>query len=316
VGPVLENLDEQVFPAIERFSLNRYIPTPLNFQRLPTIGLMSSRGCPFSCTFCATHFQWNKKVRFMSRPLLVDWIQRLVSDFGIRDIRFYDDTFTLSKSKVIQFCEELLSRNIKIAWNCYSRVDTIDSEMAALMKRSGCYQVKFGIEAGTETSLRKIKKKISLKQAVKAINLVHSYHIESKASFMFGIHDETLQDSKSTLDFALELQPDLATFQIMMIHPGSEDFRTFRDAGRIPEDFNWDQPLLVSNLDRRDLSRLLDTAYRRFYIRIGFFVRLLKHFFYQPKSIFLRLAYLFKYVFRLLVDMFISIKKVEYGGNP
>jgi radical SAM superfamily enzyme YgiQ (UPF0313 family) len=294
-APMIEDLDELPFPLVERFSYRRYIPTPLNFYRLPAIGIMSSRGCPFSCTFCATHFQWNRKVRFMSSKKVVDWIEKLVVDYGIKDVRFYDDTFTLSKSRVHQFCEELLKRNLKIAWNCYSRVDTIDAEMALLMKRSGCYQVKFGIEAGTNESLNRIKKGITIDKAREAVNLARRAGLESKASFMFGIHDETLQASHTTLDFALDLDPSFATFQIMMIHPGSQDFGEFSRAGRIPEDFTWDRPFYVSNQDQGALEKLLQRAYRQFYLRPRFLLRQLVRLVTNTRSQLLRIAYSLKY---------------------
>jgi magnesium-protoporphyrin IX monomethyl ester (oxidative) cyclase len=246
----------------------------------------------------------------MSRPLLVDWIEKLVADYNIRDIRFYDDTFTLSKSSVLQFCEELLRRDVKVAWNCYSRVDTIDPEMAALMKRSGCYQVKFGIEAGTDESLRKIKKKILLEQAVSAVELAKRYGLESKASFMFGIHDETIEESQRTLDFALHLDPSFATFQIMMIHPGSEDFKTYGAEGKIPDDFEWDKPLYVSNQNIEYLQKLLDRAYWRFYIRPAFLMRQVKRLFDYPRNQFLRIACILKYFLSSLVNRYSRNRQV------
>jgi radical SAM superfamily enzyme YgiQ (UPF0313 family) len=231
----------------------------------------------------------------MSRTVVVDWIERLLKDYGIRDIRFYDDTFTLSKTRLLQFCEELLKRDIHISWSCYSRVDTIDSEMAELMGRSGCFQVKFGIEAGTEESLRKIKKGTSLNQAVRAVKIVKRHGMESKASFMFGIHDETIEDSQSTLDFALKLDPSFAMFQIMLVHPGSTDFERHMKEGKIPVGYKWDKPLLISSRSHEALQELLDKSYQRFYARPQFILRQLVRCLRHGRSQFLRLVHALRY---------------------
>ena len=211
-GPIIANMDELPFPLISKFNVFRYMPSPPNYHSLPSIGLMSARGCPYKCTFCATHFQRNKRVRRMSRGLLVDWIEKIISDYGIRDFRFYDDTFTIPLSVVREFCEEVLKRNLKIHWNCYSRVDTIDEPIARLMKQAGCYHIKFGIEAGTEKTLKRIRKNITLEQAIKAIAVVKRCGIETKASFMLGIHDETFEDSKKQSILHLNL---LQTTQLL-----------------------------------------------------------------------------------------------------
>ena len=99
----------------------------------------------------------------MSRKLLVDWLEKLSIDYGIHDFRFYDDIFTIPYSGMIEFCEEVLKRKLKISWNCYSRVDTLlDESGLKLMKSAGCYHVKLGLEAGTEKSLTRIKKETDL----------------------------------------------------------------------------------------------------------------------------------------------------------
>ncbi len=266
------DLDTLPFPLIEKLDFNRYTPLPPNYYTLPTIGLMSSRGCPFKCTFCATHFQWNKNIRRMSSVHIVDWIEKFIVDYVIRDFRFYDDTFTIPRHSLFEFCEEVLRRDLDIHWNCYSRVDSIDEPMVKIMKRAGCYHIKFGIEAGTQKSLERIKKGITLEQAFAALQLVKSYGIETKGSFILGIHDETLEDSKKTIELALRLELDYVTFGIMCIYPGSEDYNTWKTEGRIPENFNWHRSLYATNKDSEDFQRLLKQAYRKFYFRPKFFM--------------------------------------------
>ncbi len=297
-GAIIEDLDELPFPDIDRAGSRRYEPTPPNYYSLPTVGIMASRGCPFKCTFCATHFQWNKTMRRMSRGLLVDWLEKFVTDWGIRDFRFFDDTFTVPRKDVVVFCEEVIRRGLNIHWNCYSRVDTIDTELAKLMKRAGCYHVKFGIEAGTQESLDLIRKNITLERARQAIHEVSQVGMETKASFILGIHDETLAQSQATVDFALSLDLDYATFSIMMIFPGSEDYAQWKAAGRIPEGFRWDQPIYSSPHDLGILRKMLKDAYRRFYTRPRFAKGMASRLLHDPVCQFNRVAHLAKHLIK------------------
>jgi radical SAM superfamily enzyme YgiQ (UPF0313 family) len=295
-GPIIHDLDELPFPDIDRTGFRRYEPTPPNYYSLPTIGIMASRGCPYKCTFCATHFQWNKTMRRMSRGLLVDWLEKFATDWGVRDFRFFDDTFTVPKKEVVEFCEEVLRRGLKIHWNCYSRVDTIDKELARLMKRAGCYHVKFGIEAGTQESLDRIRKNITLERAREAIAEVASLGIETKASFILGIHEESLAQSRATVDFALSLDLDYATFSIMMIFPGSEDYAQWKAAGRIPDKFKWDKPIYSSPHEIEELRSMLKQAYRRFYLRPRFALGMLSSLVHDPVCQFNRVTHLAKHM--------------------
>lgn len=279
VGPLID-LDDLDFPAIEKLDFNRYKPLPTNYHHLPTIGLMASRGCPYRCSFCGTSFGWNRKVRRMSRQLLVDWLEKLGVDYGIYDFRFYDDLFTFPATTIQEFCTEVLKRNLRIHWNCYSRVDTVDAKILALMKRAGCYHIKYGIEAGTPKSLARIKKEIDLDQVKRAINLTKKANIEAKGSFMIGIHEESISDIKRTIGFACGLGLDFATFEPLVILPGSTDFSEYQRQGRIPDNFNWDVPLYTSTLNRKTLEGFVKVAKLRFY--------------FHPKYLYERLRLLIK----------------------
>ncbi|MDO8631480.1 MAG: radical SAM protein, partial [Phycisphaerales bacterium] len=204
-GPIIEQLDDLPFPALDKVDFRRYRPLPSNFAQLPTFGLMSSRGCPFKCTFCATHFQWNKTLRKMSAGHAVDLVEKMTVDYGTRDFRFYDDIFTIPPHVCTEFCEEVLRRKLRITWNCYSRVDTITEKLAKLMKRAGCYHMKFGIEAGTQGSLIRIQKHIEIERAVEAVRMVKRLGIEVKSSFILGIAGESLDESRQTAEFARRL---------------------------------------------------------------------------------------------------------------
>ena len=297
-GEIIQNLDDLPFPALHKVDFRRYRPLPSNFAKLPTFGLMSSRGCPFKCTFCATHFQWNKSLRKMSAEHTVDMIERIVVDYKTRDFRFYDDIFTIPAKFCVEFCEEVLRRRIRITWNCYSRVDTITRQLAKLMKRAGCYHIKFGIEAGTQRSLDRIRKGVEIEHAVSAVRMVKRLGIEVKTSFILGIDGESLEESKATIEFSRRLAPDLATFLVMMVYPGSQDFEDFKQAGKIPQGFRWDRPLFANEEKIDELQTLARFAHRRFYLRPGFVIDRLRQVLRHP----LREAKRFQFTVRYLLE--------------
>lgn len=155
----IEDLDKLPFPARHLLNFDKYIPSISNYRQLPSTGILSSRGCPFQCTYCSrTGTRLPKQVRFRSIENIIKEIEFCIENYKIYDFRFYDDTFVIPKSRLMKLCQELISRKIKITWSCYSRVDTIDEEMLRMMRKTGCYHIKYGIEFGTQKWLTRTKK--------------------------------------------------------------------------------------------------------------------------------------------------------------
>ena len=220
-GALISDLDSLPFPAYNLLPVKNYVPTLGSYKRLPAISIITTRGCPGKCTFCLGSYLGGK-VRMHSTRYIIDEIKMLIRDYGIREISFYDDTFTAYRNKVRDFCNIIIEEKIDITWSCFARVDFVDGDILRLMKASGCHQIMYGIESGSNEILRNIKKKTSLEKAVEIVAITKKIGIECRAAFMLGNPGETLQTMKQTLDFAKRLDPDIALFNITTPYPGTE----------------------------------------------------------------------------------------------
>jgi len=160
------DLNENPIPAYHLLPMKRYHTALGSSLRSPNIGIISSRGCPGRCTFCYGHF-FGKKVRYRHPQKIYEEILYLMKNHGIREMAFYDDTFTTNKQKVIELCELLLANRTDLTWSCFSRVDTVDLETLKIMKKAGCHQISVGIESASEKILKNIRKNISIDRATR-----------------------------------------------------------------------------------------------------------------------------------------------------
>lgn len=301
----IEDLDSLPFPARHLLDLKRYTPPVGNYRTLPSTAILSSRGCPYQCTYCSrTGSRIKNNVRFRSVKSIIKEIRHCINKWGIYDFRFYDDTFVIPKKRLMDFCRALIRNKIMISWNCYSRVDTIDLEMLRLMKKAGCYHIKYGVEFGTNKWLLKTKKNTTLDQARKAIRNTKKVGIAAKASFMIGMPGETLKEIKKTINFAKELNPTYLTFGIFTPLPGSDLFDETKENGTLltfnyDSYFNKSERLLSSQADLSILNRLIKKAYKTAYFNPKFILHRLVHLarnpsFYEMKSLFSGILILIK----------------------
>ncbi len=223
-SPLIQDLDSLPFPAYHLLPMKLYRPTLGSYKRLPAVSIITTRGCPGKCTFCLGSYLGGK-VRMHSIKYIVDEIQMLQKDFGIKELLFYDDTFTVYRHKVLEFCREITARKTDLSWVCFARVDFVDEEVLRAMKKAGCHQIMYGIESGSEVILANIKKKTSLSRARDIIRLTKKTGIETRAAFMLGSPGETDGTIKQTFDFAKELDPDIALFNVTTPYPGTEMYK-------------------------------------------------------------------------------------------
>ncbi len=165
-------------------------------------------GMPLRVHLCHT----DRHTRMLSAGNIADEIQWLVENQGVKDIAFWDDTFTLSEKRVSEFCEELLRRKLDVDWAVNARVDRVTLDMLRLMKRAGCWRILFGIESGVQKNLDTLKKRTTLEQIRRAVSATSSLGMEAYGTFMFGIPGETFQEGLATIDFACSLDLDYAVF--------------------------------------------------------------------------------------------------------
>jgi anaerobic magnesium-protoporphyrin IX monomethyl ester cyclase len=284
--PLLQDLDSLPFPDWEQMDPRVYKKAPHGglVKSFPIAPVITSRGCPFKCTFCASPSFWGDTIRFRTPENVVDEIQYLISSFGIREVHFEDDNLTLKRSHVEDICNLILKRGIKISWAAPNgvRVDTLDSDLLALMKKSGCYFLAFGIESGNQGILDSVKKGVNLESIRKAVSLAKKAGIITQGFFIFGLPGETEGTIKESIRFSKEIALDKAQFLILDLLPGSElwdklkkekiadwgGYKSYQEAVWLPE-----------GMSARQLNRMAGFAFRSFFLRpkqILFILRYLK----------------------------------------
>lgn len=180
-----ENIDSLPFPCRENIDYKKVFATLPFGRRRPFAIMVTGRGCPYACIFCSKSV-FGKSCRLRSPENVIAEIEELCLS-GIKEIRFYDDSFTINPARAMAICDKIIESRVDLAWSCESRVDTISEELLVKMKESGCYNLTFGVESGSESVLEKSHKSISVEQIRRAFRLTREIGIESGAWLMFGL---------------------------------------------------------------------------------------------------------------------------------
>ena len=245
--------------------------------------MITSRGCPFRCTFCKLAFQ---KTLSHSAEYVIEEFQRIY-DMGIKEIQVYDDTFTWSKKRLIQICQGIVERGIKVDWAIRDRVSSPTPETMEWLAKAGCTRIHYGVESGSDKTLQTIKKNITTAQALNAFKLAKSFGMQTLAYFMIGLPGETIEDMRETFRFAKKLDADYATFSVTVPYAGTEIYDEALRRGVIPTDYwaeyaknpmpNFVLPYFYEeHLNKEELLKLRDEGTRQFYFRPRYMWRELK----------------------------------------
>lgn len=225
---VITDLNRLPMPNYNLVPMHRYYPAIGAYRRLPAINMLITRGCPGKCSFCNSA---KTTLRTRDAELVVKEILILKEQYGIKEIQFYDDTFTIYKANVLKFCKLMKENKVDVSWTAFARVDCIDECMAREMKEAGCHQIMFGVESGDTEVLKKMGKPIQLEQTKKAIKIAKDAGIEVRCTFIYGCEGETIGSMQKTLDFAFKLDADIALFNIATPYPGTQLFRWAKEKG-------------------------------------------------------------------------------------
>ena len=245
--------------------------------------MITSRGCPHRCTFCKLNFQ--KTLARSAKSVVEEF--RQIHALGIREVEIYDDTFTWSKQRLRQICEALVDADLGIEWAVRDRVNKADPEMFKLMYRAGCRRIHFGIESGVEHVLGRMRKQITTHQARHAVAEAKAAGLTVLTYFMFGNLDESIDDMRETLRFALELNADYAEFSITIPYAGTEMYDEARREGIINTDY-WGEyarnpvpdfmppQLIETGASLAEMLEIRNEAVSRFYFRPRYIARELR----------------------------------------
>lgn len=239
----IKNLDKLPSPAWHLFELDKYNARLEGIAKYRAIGVMSSRGCPHNCVFCANNAFWRRIFRKHSPERFIDEVEFLFKEHGFRAFDFWDDTITIFRPHIERICQEIINRKLPIKWYARARVDTVDFELLSLMKKAGCEVISFGVESGSERILKNIDKKINLKEVKSVAKLCKELDLTTKFFFMYSLPQETEQDLNLTLNLMDELNsygPKIRCYDgITRIYPGTRLEVLAKKEGKIPADFNW-----------------------------------------------------------------------------
>lgn len=243
----IENLDDLPYPAFDLFPLDFYekksIPFSVTFRSKKTSPILTSRGCPARCVFCASKNYWGKRYRMRSAENVLDEIEYVVKKYGSREIQFIDDNLTLDKNRARKIFQGLIDRNIDIHWNTPNGIAvwTLDEQMLELMKASGCYELTVAFESGDQEVINKIiKKPLNLNYAEKMVNKMKSLDIQVHSFFIAGFPGETKEQILRSFSFAKKMDLDSAWFFLANPTPGSELYEICKKGGYIRDNFSFE----------------------------------------------------------------------------
>ncbi len=222
--PLVADMNEVPFPAYHLYDMPRYMRQMVT----PGISIMTSRGCPYSCTFCDAEMT-PRQYRAMRPERAVDLIEHLLRTYNPPQIFFFDDLFTIQRKRVIGICKEIVRRGLSFEWSCESRVDTVDFEMLRWMRRAGCVKIYFGLESGSPNVLLTMKKDVTPEKILAGAKLTRQIGIYYKFFVLYGFPSDTQEDHLLTEDLICEARPDAISCSILVPIPGTEVYEEIKD---------------------------------------------------------------------------------------
>jgi len=275
----IQDLDTIPLPARHLIPHPKYYrPTPASCRKVPYAVIMTSRGCPSRCTFCDRKI-FGEHCRMRSVANVFEEIEEVISKYGVKEIRFFDDTFTLKKQRVYDICDEFEKRKLKIPWTCLTKAACVDGPLLKRMKQAGCWQVLYGLESGDDRMLKLLKKGNTVEMNKRAIRLTKEAGLEVRGDFIVGTPGETWESLEKTVRFTIDMKLDYAHFNKFIPFPGTALYKQLTDEGHT---FDFSKSTILDHkqiyyinpgMDKKEFSAFLDKANRRFYLRPGYIIK-------------------------------------------
>lgn len=232
--PLIQDLDDIPFP--DRRSMFVVDNGELRYINVSS-DVLTSRGCPFGCRFCAAYEAWGtKRPRFRSIENIVRELKYLKTNFDQDNFIFWDDLFTVDRERTIQLCQKIIEEKLDIRWVCLVRIDLLDIELLEIMKKAGCYEIQIGIESGNDRILKYIRKGIDLLTIREQIKIIKQSGIDWRIFLIIGFPTETREEIMDTLDLISEIDPTYVDLSMFCPYPGTGFFFDLQKKGLLGKD--------------------------------------------------------------------------------
>ena len=261
--PMERDLDSIPFPRWDLLPYQRYIiPKSSASGRLRFLPILSSRGCPFGCSYCPYPVGQGLKWRFRSPKNVVDEMEYLVKNFDVEHLLFRDPMFSMRQNRVVEICDEIIRRGLKVSWKCETRMDCLDEETIAAMAKAGCAGVNFGVESiDPEIQKGVHRKPILMDEFVEKVRLCRKHNISTFAFFVVGLPGDTVHTILDSIEFAVNIRASWTQFTVATPFAGTPMHEWAVKLGVIEPDFYrivnaHTMSLGNENLEGHDIERL------------------------------------------------------------
>lgn len=249
------SLDKLPFPTRDGF---------INDTKYMDLGnIITGRGCPNRCTYCASPAIWGRRVRLRKIGGVIEELKQM-KEAGIRAVHFCDDTFNLDMERTRELCHEMIRQKLDLEWVCDARVDRLDRDLVALMRLAGCRRIKIGVESGSDRVLKSVKKGLTVEKIKRGIEIIHEFKVPLTVYLMCGFPDETDEDLEQTLALARWAEADYYSVSVFTPYYGTEIWRELEREGGLPKAENWElfyhqsgQMIVNDNLSQKRVKELL-----------------------------------------------------------
>jgi radical SAM superfamily enzyme YgiQ (UPF0313 family) len=270
--PLISDIDSIPFPARELLGSARdYIPPPATYKRKPVAVIITARGCSRRCIFC---FQIDKQrkfgIRYRSVRNVMEEIELCLRQ-GYREIKFIDDTLAADYNRAMHIAYEIKKRKLDFTWFASACVHQVDEPLMKAFKEAGCWAMLLGAESGVQKNLNAVRKGITIEQTQRAVRAAKKAGLKVYTPFIFGIPGETFEEGLKTIEFACDLNPDIANFHALTPFPGTELYDNLQKYGTVSSDLSdytyQGAAFIPHTMTRKDIITLRQTAFKRFYSR-------------------------------------------------